>query len=100
MYKSGIKYILILRILTPGILPPGTGFIIVYIFSPPEFDESEMEHNAMSKLFAQDRTIRTKYHIFEYWTCCYAGAMVVCSFRLVAHLENDSLDTNIASQYV
>ena len=27
--------------LTPGIFPPGTDFIIVYMFSPPEFEESE-----------------------------------------------------------
>jgi hypothetical protein len=35
-------------------LPPGTGFIMVYMFSPPEFDESEMQDN---KRMGQLRTI-------------------------------------------
>lgn len=35
--KSKIK---IKLILTPGIFPPGTVFINVYIFSPPELEES------------------------------------------------------------
>lgn len=35
------------RLLTPGMLPPGTGFIMVYIFSPPEFDESRKKFKTL-----------------------------------------------------
>jgi hypothetical protein len=36
-------------LLTPGILPPGTGFIMVYMFSPPELDESVKYENLSAK---------------------------------------------------